>query len=458
MIDVLRVFIKKHALIKENDKVLIALSGGMDSMVLFDLLVKLRDKMNFTLIAAHFNHHIRKASDNDAIFVQNACEKHGIAFSMGEADIPVIAKKEKLSIEVAARMKRRVFLQSVATDNNANKIALAHHKNDRAETYLMRIIRGSSLDGLGCMPEKDDNIIRPLLFAARDEIKIYAHENKLEWQEDETNKDISYTRNNIRHNTLAHIKENYNANIVQTLSNSAALMYKDRLYFEEVVKEKLLKAQITNDGYYLNDDDFIYLHDSILSRCIKKALENLGFRKDIYEVHIAQVMALFSQQKTGATLNLPNGAIARRDAFGVKLIRSEKAPLMFESTKFHADGQTNIVNCGTFVCHDSQINVKKVKYHSKNVAFFDTMGIPHGLVVRSRKKGDVFHQLGASGKKSLKEYFIDKKISRFKRDSIPLIASKNEILWIVGYEISDKVKITDDTIMCKKIIFNEERG
>jgi tRNA(Ile)-lysidine synthase len=458
MIDVTRSFIKRHSLIKKNDKVLIALSGGMDSMVLIDILLKLKDELGFSIHAAHYDHNIRKTSGSDAEFVRDYCSRHSVPITVGSGDVPKYASEHKVSLEVAARRMRHAFLQKVTSEVNASSIALAHHKNDRAETYLMRVFRGTSGDGLGCMPERDGKLVRPLLSSTRDDIMHYAKVNSLTWREDETNSDPSYTRNNIRHNTIPHIEKEYNSSIINTLSKNAELMKQDRDYFYEIVEKEIKKAATTQDGFYLSDDDFIYLHKAILSRCIRKLLLILGFESDIYGNNIEDIMDLFYEQKTGAMINLPNGAIARRDAFGVELIREENAPDIFYETPLNLDGVTQVVGCGTFTCQSSEVSLKNIKTHSKNIAFLDDMALPKDVVIRPRKTGDIFHPLGAPGKKTLKEYFIDKKISRFKRDYIPLVASGDEILWIVGHEISDKVKMTKDSIMCKKIIFNELKG
>ena len=455
MIDKVRDFISKYALIDKNDKVLIAFSGGVDSVVLFDLLYRLKDEMGFSLIAVHFDHMIRENSSDDAVFVQEYCKRHGIKLHLSQGDAPACAAQEKLSLEAAARKLRHAYIRYVAEKIGAHKIAFAHHKNDRAETYLMRVLRGTGGDGLGCMPECDGMIIRPLLCAEKEEIAHYAKINRLPWREDETNSDTAYTRNNIRHNTIPHLKENYNESIVNTLSNNARLMSVDRDYFEQTVQKALKKAKQTDDGYYLDDDSFIYLHKAILTRCIRKTLSMLGFESDIYESNINDVLTLFYEQKTGAMVNLPSGAIARRDAFGVEIIRDEEAPPIFCETPLEIPGITFVAECGTFQCTESDADLKKIKNHSKNVAFFDTMSVCGKYTIRSRQTGDVFHPLGAPGSKPLKKYFIDKKISRFKRDYIPLVACGNEILWIVGHEISDKVKLSEDSISAIKIIYKK---
>ncbi len=456
MIDMVRGLINEHALIEKNDKVLIALSGGIDSMVLFDLLFKLKDEIGFKLSAAHFDHMLRDDSSEDSLFVNNFCQKYNVDIYTCKGDARKCANDEKLSLEAAARKLRHSYLRHVAAEINADRIAFAHHKNDRAETYLMRMLRGTGGDGLGCMPERDGMIIRPLLCVQKEQIQHYAKTNNLIWREDETNLDTAFTRNNLRHNTIPHLKENYNESIVNTLSNNARLMSVDRDYFSQTVSKAISMAQQTENGYYLDDDSFIYLHKAILTRCIRQVLAILGFESDIYEANISQVMDLFYQQKTGAMINLPAGAIARRDAFGVEIIRGKNAPPIFCETPLNLNGTTFAPDCGVFTSEDSNISLKIIKNHSKNVAFFDTMSVGNNLAVRSRRTGDVFHPLGAPGKKSLKKYFIDKKISRFERDYIPLVAEGNDILWIVGHEISEKVKVTQESLMVKKITFSKE--
>ena len=454
MIDKVRSFIGEYALIDKNDRVLVALSGGIDSVVLFDLLYKLKDEMGFKISAAHFDHMIRENSADDALFVRNLCKNYNIDIYTSKGDAKKFAMEEKLSLEDAARRLRHAYLRHIAAQTGADKIAFAHHKNDRAETYLMRVLRGTGGDGLGCMPERDGMIVRPLLCAEKEEITHYAKVNRLAWRDDETNADAAYTRNRIRHETIPHLIEHYNESVINTLSCNARLMSVDRDYFEAEVTKAVEKAEMTDDGYYLDDDSFIYLHKAILTRCIRRVLALLGFENDIYENNIADVMKLFYEQKTGAMINLPNGAIARRDAFGVEIIRGESAPPVFAEMPLDLNGTTYVADCGTFDCSKADADMKKIKSHSKNVAFFDTMALGGSLVVRSRRQGDVFHPLGAPGKKPLKKYFIDKKISRFRRDYIPLVADGSEILWIVGHEISERVKLTEESISALKIIFN----
>ena len=456
MIDKVRSFIYEHALINKSEKILVALSGGMDSVVLLDVLYKLKDEIGFRLCAAHFDHMIRETSGSDAEFAKNLCNKLGIEIYMSKGDAPKCSADEKISLESAARKLRHAYLRHAAAQAGADKIAFAHHKNDRAETYLMRALRGTGGDGLGCMPEMDGIIIRPLLCMQRDEIENYAEINRLSWREDETNSDTAYTRNRLRHETIPHLEKYYNESVISTLANNARLMAADRDYFDSEVKKALKKAHQTDDGYYLDDDSFIYLHKAILTRCIRKTLSMLGFESDIYEINIAQVIELFDEQKTGAMINLPGGAIARRDAFGVEIIRGDTAPEPFCETPIDLSGVTFVPGCGTFKCEHCEIDIKKIKNHSKNVAFFDTMSLNGKFVVRSRREGDVFHALGSPGSKSLKKYFIDKKISRFKRDYIPLVAQENKIVWIAGHEIGDDYKVTDESFSAVKITFHRE--
>lgn len=448
-------FIDKMQLINKDDTVIIGLSGGVDSMVLCDILLLYKRAVSFRLFAAHMDHRLRDESAEDALFVAAYCDRNNIPLYTCDADVNAEAKKAKVSIETAARYMRHGFFRTVLNEHLGARLALAHHMNDMAETILMRLIRGSSLDGLSPMPSKDKHIIRPLMCLTREEVMSYAKDNKLSWREDKSNTDTKYTRNYIRHELMPRIEENLNPSVVHTLCNQAKSFKEDKDFVNIMAKEAVEKATKTDNGFMLGDEDFMYLNPSIRKRAIKILLNKLGKKTDLYEKNITSIDSLFSKRRTGAVIEIPGEYEARVHVMGVELVKKEGALAVLEEVILNLDGVTYLSTGDMITCETVENFENCRKPHSKNIQYIDYMSLVGQPVVRVRKQGDIIHPLGAKGKKKLKDYFIDKKINRWERDNIPLIASENDIIWAVGVGVNDKYKIDDKTALALKITYKK---
>ena len=447
--------IENYGLIKKGDCILVGLSGGMDSMALLDVLKRLQPTLGFSLCAAHLDHGIRDESIEDARFVANWCDARGITLLVEHVDIPTLKEKEKVSLEVAARSARHGFLKTAKAKLHADKIALAHHKNDQAETVLHRLIRGSSMDGLAAMAYISEGIIRPLLGITREEIETYCTVNNVPWREDHTNRDTAYTRNALRHETLPAIKERYNPAIIDTLCRTADMAATDRDYFDHEVSKLIPKAESTDDGYFMGDEDFLYLHPALRRRCIRRMMKELGLLYDVSQLHTLSVDDLFVHQGTGRKIELPYGYAALRHAMGVEIIKPDAGGAMIEETVLSLEGVTDVPGAGRFTSELLSAPPKDIRNHSKYVQYFDAMQLGH-VVVRARRDGDRIHPLGAPGNKKLKDFFIDKKVSRWKRDDVPLLVCGDRILWAVGYAVDHGARVTEDTTAIYKITYTRE--
>lgn len=448
-------YIKENELIKANDMIIIGLSGGVDSMVLCDVLLLYRRSVNFRLYAAHMDHRLRDESTEDALFVAAYCDRNDIPLYTCAVDVKAEAAKTKASIEVAARCMRHSFFGKILDEHLGAKLALAHHMNDKVETILMRIFRGSSLDGLAPMPQKDRHIIRPLMCLQRVEIDVYAKQSNIKWREDKSNTDIKFTRNYIRHQVIPAIVDKINPSLVATMCNQAKSYQEDKDYLNSIAKDSSLLASKTDDGYMMADEDYIYLHPSIRKRVIKILLGKLGKKTDLYEKHISAIDELFIHRRTGAQIEISGEYEARAHAMGVELIRTKNAKIIIEESLLCLDGSTYLNTGDMLMCESVQPPTEDKLKGSKNVQYLDYLAIKGQPVVRSRARGDTIKSLGASGKKKLKDYFIDKKINRWERDYIPIIAVGNEVIWIVGYAIADEYKITKDTALAIKITYKK---
>lgn len=282
--------IKKYNLISNGDKIVVAVSGGPDSMCLLNILKNLRQKFNIELFVAHINHMIREEADSETEYVKNYCEKNNIKCFIKRANVLEMAKEQKKGTEEMGRIVRYDFFEYVANEVSANKIAIAHTENDNAETILMNLMRGASLEGLKGIEPIRGKYIRPLIECNREEIEKYCEINKLDPKFDKTNNDNTYTRNKIRNLLIPYIKKEFNPNIIETLNRLAVLARQDATYFNKIVKESyadiLLYENINNnDINNVNENLEKYIvKEEKITRNIEQKLNNSKILTDKIEV------------------------------------------------------------------------------------------------------------------------------------------------------------------------------
>jgi len=319
-------YIKKNNLIEENDKVLVAVSGGPDSMCLLNILYSLRETLKIELYVAHINHLIREDAKSDAEYVQKYCEDRNIKFFLKECDVQEKSKQEKISVEEAGRNVRYDFFKEIANEYNINKIATGHNKNDLAETLIMNILRGTGTQGLKGIMSKSgkgdgslfqfsqnspfimDKVthkgaslidkkyyIRPLLDTSREEIEKYCVENKLEPRIDSTNFENEYTRNKIRNIVIPYIKEEFNPNIIETLVRLSQIATEEQEFIDLEVEKQYKNVVITEEtnNIKISAKEFVKLNIAIKKRLILYIIKKIfGTTKQIEKIHIEDIIKL----------------------------------------------------------------------------------------------------------------------------------------------------------------------
>lgn len=231
--------IETYNLIEKNDKIVIGVSGGPDSICLLHVLYGLKEKLGIEIVVAHVNHMLRDVADLETEYVQSFCEKIGIECYVKKADILEISKTQKKGTEEVGRQVRYDFFNEVAKKTNSNKIATAHNSNDRAETVILNILRGSGLSGLkGIEPIRDNKYIRPLINTDRQDIENYCNDNKLEPKYDKTNNENIYTRNKVRNTVIPYIKKEFNPNIIKTINRLSSLATEENEYLQAITKQE----------------------------------------------------------------------------------------------------------------------------------------------------------------------------------------------------------------------------
>ena len=288
-------YIKKNNLITENDKVLVAVSGGPDSICLLNILYNLKSDLKIELFVAHVNHLIRNEAKIDAEFVKEFCENRGIKFFYKEYNIKEKAKVEKISVEEAGRNARYGFFEEIAKEYNINKIAIGHNKNDLAETLIMNIIRGTGTQGLKAILKKNGIYIRPLLDISREKIEEYCEKNNLKPRIDLTNFENNYTRNKIRNIVIPYLKKEFNPNIVEALTRLSKIATEEQDFINMEVEKHYNKIVINEEenSIKIEGKKFSKLHIAIKKRIILYIINKLfGNTKQIEKKHIEDIIKL----------------------------------------------------------------------------------------------------------------------------------------------------------------------
>jgi tRNA(Ile)-lysidine synthase len=439
-------FIKKHNIFESGDKVVTGVSGGADSVCLLFMLLEFRKRLPISVQVVHVNHGIRKEAAQDAAYVEKLCRENDIPFCLVERDVRKLAQEQHCSEEEMGRMVRYEAFRQAAGQCGAWKIAVAHNMNDKSETMLFNLFRGSGIKGLGSIRPVKGDIVRPLLCLERSEIEEYLRERNISYCTDATNMKDEYTRNRIRHHILPYAEEQIASGSIRHVAAAAGELGEIDEYLEQQT-DKLIDtkecAEKTDAGYILNAERLSKEHDVIVRRLIYRILYELSpHAKDITAKHVAAVTGLLSREGNAA-INLPFGISARLQYGKIYLSAAnsrETCPDGEAAFTAETSLKLDIIEC------DGQL-YKEVP-QKKYTKWFDYDKIEQTPILRYRQQGDYISVAGSNGEeihKSLKKYFIDEKIPSEYRNRIKLLADGAHIIWVTGYRISEHYKVTENT-------------
>ena len=415
MKELLKKAVSQFGLLSKGDIVTVALSGGADSVALLHSLYSLRDELGITVKAAHLNHLIRgEEAFRDEAFVRDLCENLGIELVCEQIDVPRYAKENSLSLELAARQLRYDFLNRVCE----GKIATAHTASDNLETVLFNLTRGTALKGLCGIPAMRGNIIRPLIFATRQDIEDYCKDFSLQYVTDSSNLSDDYTRNKIRHNVIPVLKE-LNSSVEETVIRTCLSLNETNSFLEKTANEILFR--------FINDNSlslgFVSETDSAIAKALIKKYFTLCFPNVLLEsVHLNKIYDL-CKIGTGK-VNLPSNLFA--------IIKD--GVLRFETDQ-------------TELNHNFKVNLSKStivnNLFSNNL--IDCDKIVGELIVRTRQEGDSIRLNNRGCTKSLKKLFTENKIDLNMRENLPVIADEKGVIWVHKIGVAQRVAVTDKT-------------
>lgn len=428
-------YISKNNLINKDDEVLLAISGGIDSIVMLDLF----SKSGFNFAISHCNFKLRMFdSDDDELFVRQVSHKYNVDIYVNWCNTKEYAQEKKISIQEAARELRYTWFNQVCTHNNYSKIAVAHHQDDRIETFFINLSRGAGIKGLKSIPVVRDNIIRPLMFATRKEIEEYAKEQSLEYREDSSNKDDYYQRNNIRHNLIP-ILEEISPGFSESIKKSIDNLVDSDIILQSIIDTKIRELFISNSNgtkkvsikeiltlmpvniwlyYLLAEFGFIrQVTDSISIAINEGNYTGLRFTSSIYELLLDREFMILRE-------------VMKKTDSHVYTIDDNK-PYITEPLKINFERSSH---------SDETIFVD-----NKNIAYFDYNKLDFPLTMRKWQTGDKIIPFGMKGNKLISDLLIDNKVDSFEKENVYVILSGKKIIWLVGYRSSDDFKITKTT-------------
>ncbi len=439
-------YIKEHNLIKSGEIIGVACSGGRDSIALLHYLNSIKAELDCEVVAINVDHGIRQTSALDTEFVMQFCKDHKIRSYKFKGEALKVAKEEKLTIEQAARKVRYGVFETVVQRGLVDKIALAHHMYDQAETVLLNIIRGAGLTGAkGMEPVRDKIYIRPLLNTPRENIMAYIDEFSLEYVEDETNKDNSYSRNYLRNIVIPALRRHFKS-VDRNIVHFAEICAKD---------DSFINSQIDMNTIIETKDitkvplSYFYQNESIVNRILMKVFARFA-GQDIERRHINMVREFAIEANNGNIITLP---------FKIKVLKEYDYIVIGNIKKKEnvgeypfASGKLKIEGYGTIRSTSSKV-LTETKMHQHII---DADKLPKEAIWRFRQEGDMFAPLGLGGTKKLKEYFIDKKVPQRMRNEIPVLAVGNKILAVADIEIADEIKVDSNSTKFYKINYEKD--
>ena len=448
--------IKRNDMFCYNERVLVGVSGGCDSVALLHVLANIPYALDIRVV--HINHMLRgKDADLDEQCVKDHCAEMGIPFTSVRIDVESVAKSTKTSVEEAGRNVRYEVFFEQAHIQGCSKIAVAHHKDDQAETVLMRLMRGSGLKGLTGIPDiREDKraaIIRPFIEVSRREIEDYCDKERLETRTDESNFDSKYLRNKVRNELIPLLGKEYNPSIVDALVRTQSLLKEDDDYLEKVARCEYDRCKQLD---YFDISILKGLHMSILTRVLMEAYREFIGKSDYSYAEIMSIVELLRSGKMGASVDLQGGYIAIISYEGLSIekrsgIEYEEKEITFDERISWGEG---IISMETKECNfPCEPNAKMISGYLdmdasqmvKEWVVFDVDKLTFPLKVRQKAPGDRIRPFGMNETKLLSDVFVDEKISKNTRRGTPVIESNSEILWICGVKSSNVARVTADT-------------
>ena len=459
MLTKVKAWINKHTMLTEGDKILVACSGGPDSLALLHIFNELSAQYNIRIFAAHLDHMFRGLeSAQEAAFVADFCQARHIPCFSAAIDVPKFIKQTGLSGEDAARVVRYQYLRRIAQELGGAKIATGHHRDDQAETVLINILRGAGSAGIRGIQPVNGEIIRPLLSVSRTEITEYCLAHHLEPRLDSSNLQTNYLRNRIRIILLPELEKQYNVAVKDALCRTATIIGDEHDFIQE--RAQSMWSQVVTeqaDKIFIDAKKMESVHIAVKREVFRMAIEKKqGCLTGISFHHVEMLLELLANGRVGSIAQLPGKLAAYKSYDGLYLgVRDVTLPAKvdYRVQVLSVPGTTCITELGLVIT--TELTDERNSTLQSHVAVFDWLALQPPIVVRVRRDGDKFQPLGFHGNKKLKKFFIDAKVPQHLRDCTPIICDSQGIIWVGGYRQAESGKVTEQTKRFLKITIME---
>ena len=426
LFDVFRNTIKTHGLLDDGGGVLIALSGGSDSVVMLHLFSRLREESGIRLEAVHINHMIRKTAGRDEAFCAALCEKYDIPLHIRRIDVPALSKERGMGLEECGREARYEAFSEIMKARGLNACATAHNRDDNAETMILNFIRGASGRGLRGIPYRRGDIIRPILDIKKSEVTAYAEECGLSFVTDETNADTAYTRNFVRHELIPMI-ERVNPSFSDTAARNAALFARDEAFLRDEAERVMKRGEDRGAYIVFGRGELSRLPEAVLSRvCALSCARVSGSEPDFTAV--SRAMAAVYEKEGNFTETLSHGA-RLESAYGKIYFLKEIKPESFTVPLDKTEGELYFYGAGIKISYSVENYAHNLKKFN-GFLYMDYDIISSEAFFTERREGDVFYPYGGAGKRSVKRFMQDEKIPAFLRARLPVLRAGGEVMWV----------------------------
>jgi len=444
--------IKKNHLFSPGDHVLVAVSGGADSVSMLHVLHQLSDELEIKVGVAHLNHKLRgKESDKDEEFVEQLAERLQIPFVRGIGHVQRMAGEQGISIEMAAREVRYDFFARAAKKAGANTIATGHTSDDQAETVLLKLARGAGAGGLGGIPRetmlKNVRIVRPLLDVSRDDVLDFMNENNLSWREDESNEDTVFLRNRVRHVILPIMEKGVNPKIKEALNRTAEIFQSENRWLDEIVAKRL--AESVDQHYALQVKSVKSQPIAARRRIIRSWLIESGVPHQKIDFDAVERIDLLIQG-SGRSTNITGSMTVKKRYGALMVVPSEGVPSIPFRVALNVPGETILTDLGLRVVIAKEPGLVKDKslkagrLPAKASICSSAVG-KKKIYLRSWRTGDRMRPFGLGGSRKLQDIFVDEKVHVEQRGELPLFECGKEIIWIPGYRVAEGWQVADNT-------------
>lgn len=453
-------FLEQEIRIKKPSVILVGVSGGIDSVVLLDLLSVISTRGWCTIHVAHCNHQLRgEASHQDELFVRRLASKYGLHFHHTSADVAGYSKEYNLGIETAARIMRYQFFEKAAKACHADSIATAHHSEDNAETLLMNLMRGSGVTGLAGIPPRRDldkklSYIRPILWLSKKEIGHYAKVRNLEWREDESNTAMNFTRNKIRHELLPMLRAEYSPGLTEVLNRTTTLMREAQEFIAERIIHIMKQGvrEVSKSSFAINIGMFQTIKDFAKGELIQSSLRHYLRMQPISMIAIDSILNL-AQGPAGGRLDITKDLFVIRD----------REELVFARPELGVEIFMPVMKLGVFSAHGIGYNAEIADPRSVNfgehplIEYFDADKFPEQCVIRHWRDGDRITPIGMEGSMTVSDFLTNAKINVVDKRKVLVLCSGDEVLWVIGYRIHNGYKVTQETASIMRVTISLDK-